>query len=104
MQGRAQERGDLSGQREILQSPRGYLALGSEYPVAKAYQGSDPRRLAHAFADDIAMAINKVPGVARTRVLFKNRTRGQGEIYVADYDGNGVIPLTRDGSIVAAPA
>lgn len=82
----------------------GYLALGSEYPVAKAYQGSDPRRLAHAFADDIAMAINKVPGVARTRVLFKNRTRGQGEIYVADYDGNGVIPLTRDGSIVAAPA
>lgn len=81
----------------------GYLALGNEYPVAKAYQGADPRRLAHAFADDIALAINKVPGIARTRFLFKNRTRGLGEIYVADYDGNGVIPLTRDGSIVAAP-
>jgi TolB protein len=82
----------------------GYLQAGNKYLLSKAFTGASTRMLAHAFADEVALAINKVPGVARTRVAFKNRSRRSGEILVADYDGHGAVQLTRDGSIIAAPA
>jgi TolB protein len=82
----------------------GYLQAGEKYVLSKAYTGASPRGLAHAFADDIVEKIHGVKGVARGRVVFKNRTRQSGEIYVADYDGHNAMAVTRDGSIVAAPA
>lgn len=82
----------------------GHLQQGDRYVFSKAYTGAVARTLAHAFADEVALAINEVPGVARTRVAFKSKSRGAGEIYVADYDGHNVNQLTRDGAIVAAPA
>ena len=82
----------------------GYLQLGDKYVLSKAFTGASARMLAHAFSDEVALAINKVPGVARTRFAFKNRSRQSGEIYVADYDGHGAVQLTKDRSIVAAPA
>lgn len=82
----------------------GYVRLGNQYVLSNAYNGASVRALAHAFADEVALAINKTPGVAGTRVAFKNRRGRSGEIYVADYDGHNLVQLTRDGSIVAAPA
>ena len=82
----------------------GYLQEGEKYVLSKAYTGATPRALAHAFADEIVEKIHGVKGVARGRVVFKNRSRRSGEIYVADYDGHNAMPVTRDGSIVAAPA
>lgn len=90
--------GKFSGRLE------GYLRAGNKYVLSKAYTGAKPRALAHAFADEIVEAIHGVKGVARARIVFKNRSRRSGEIYVADYDGHNAMPVTRDGSIVAAPA
>ncbi len=71
--------------------------------LAKAYTGENQRRLAHAFADDIVLAITKKSGIAQGRIVFKVDTGSQSEIYVADYDGYNATKVTADNSIVAAP-
>jgi TolB protein len=73
--------------------------------LAKAYTGESIRLQAHALADDVVMAILKIPGIARTKVAFKQEpSQGKSEIYVSDYDGFNPKPVTQDNSIVAAPA
>ena len=73
--------------------------------LAKAYTGDNPRLQAHALADDVVMAILKIPGIARTKVAFKHeKSQGNSEIYISDYDGHNAKPVTTDNSIVAAPA
>lgn len=73
--------------------------------LAKAYTGESVRLQAHALADDVVMAILKVPGIARTKVAFKHEpSQGKSEIFVSDYDGHNAKPVTQDNSIVAAPA
>lgn len=73
--------------------------------LAKAYTGDNERIRAHALADDVIMAILKVPGIARTKVAYKlEPSEGKSEIYISDYDGFNAKAVTDDGSIVAAPA
>lgn len=72
----------------------------------KAFTGGSTRQQTHALSDDIATTLTQKPGIARTRIAFKTRARGygEGEIYVADYDGHNAQPVTRDNVICAAPA
>ena len=73
--------------------------------LAKAYTGDNARLQAHALADDVVMAILKIPGIARTKVTFKHeKSQGNSEIYISDYDGQNAKPVTTDNSIVAAPS
>lgn len=73
--------------------------------LAKAYTGENVRLQAHALSDDVVQAILKVPGVARTKIAFKHeKSQGNSEIYISDYDGHNAKPVTQDNSIVAAPA
>jgi len=73
--------------------------------LAKAYTGDTTRSQPHALADDVVMAILRVPGIARTKIAFKqDRAGGIGEIYLADYDGQNAKPVTQDNAIVAAPS
>jgi TolB protein len=55
--------------------------------VAKSYLDPSLRRQAHAFADDIVLAITKQKGIAQTKIAFKVDTGKASEIYIADYDG-----------------
>ncbi len=73
--------------------------------LAKAYTGDNTRSEAHALADDVVQAILKIPGIARTKVVFKQQpgSSGNGEIYISDYDGQNAKPVTTDNTIVAAP-
>lgn len=82
------------------------IHIGSKQQVlGKRYAGNDPRRLAHAFCDDVVKAVRDSKGIAQTRIAFKVETRtGYSEIFVADYDGHNAVPLTADNSLVAAPA
>src|SRR4051812_1229519 len=41
--------------------------------LAKAYQGDKTRTQAHSLADDVVAAILHVPGIARTKVVFKQQ-------------------------------
>ncbi|MFZ0829266.1 MAG: hypothetical protein WAO02_17785 [Verrucomicrobiia bacterium] len=73
--------------------------------LSRSYNGASLRRQAHAFADDIVQAITHKNGIAQTKIAFKAQSSsGNGEIYVADFDGHNPQAVTHDSSIVAAPA
>jgi TolB protein len=87
-------------------SASGVGATISQLQYNKAFTGGSTRQQTHALADDIARTITQKPGIAQTRVAFKTRPQsyGDGEIFIADYDGFNAMPVTRDGTICAAPA
>jgi len=61
------------------------------------------RALAHRIADDVVKAATGRDGIARTRIGFVNNQTGHKEVYVMDYDGDGVKRLTDDRSIDLLP-
>ena len=61
------------------------------------------RALAHRIADDVVKAATGRDGVARTRLAFINNATGHKEVYLMDYDGEGVKRLTDDRSIDLLP-
>ena len=61
------------------------------------------RALSHRISDDIVRAATGRDGVARTRIAFVNDQSGHKEIYVMDYDGEGLKRLTNDRSIDLLP-
>jgi TolB protein len=72
--------------------------------LSRSYTGANLRRQAHAFADDIVQAITGKKGIAQTKIAFKvEAAGGNGEIYVADFDGYNAQSITHDNTIVAAP-
>jgi TolB protein len=73
--------------------------------ISRSYTGASVRREAHAFADDIVSAVTGRKGIGQTKIAFKvQEPSGEGEIYVADFDGHNPQAVTTDGAIVAAPA
>jgi TolB protein len=73
--------------------------------LSRSYTGSNLRRQAHAFADDIVLAITGKKGIAQTKIAFKSQSEnGDGEIYVSDFDGGNPQAVTHEKTIVSAPA
>jgi TolB protein len=77
----------------------------SQVQYNKSFTGNSTRQQTHALADDIAKTLTQKPGIAQTRIAFKARPHsyGDGEIFIADYDGFNAQPVTKDGTICAAP-
>ncbi len=72
--------------------------------LSRSYTTASVRKQAHAFADDIVQAITHKNGIGQTKIAFKAQSStGNGEIYVADFDGHNSQSVTHDSSIVAAP-
>jgi TolB protein len=85
----------------------GRISMGGKELLARSYTGADTRREAHAFADDIVSTVTSGSrqGIGQTKIAFKDEaSNGNGEIYVADFDGHNPQAVTTDGAIVAAPA
>jgi len=61
------------------------------------------RRLAHKVADEIVLQFTGEPGVADTKIAYVSGPTGAKEIVMADYDGIGAAPVTRNGSINLSP-
>src|SRR6185436_19162206 len=61
------------------------------------------RRLAHKVADDVVLQFTGEPGVADTKIAYVSGPVGAKEIVMADYDGVGAAPVTRNGSINLSP-
>ena len=73
--------------------------------LSRSYNGASVRRQAHAFADDIVQTVRNLKGIGQTKIAFKSQSPGgNGEIYVADFDGFGAQSVTSDATIVAKPA
>jgi TolB protein len=80
-------------------------AVSRQTKFSRSYTGASLRRQAHAFADDIVLAITGKKGIGQTKIAFKAQApTGNGEIYVSDFDGHNAMNVSRDGAIVAAPA
>jgi TolB protein len=62
-----------------------------------------PRRLAHKIADEIVLQFTGEAGVADTKLAYVSGARGVKEIQLADYDGFGARPITRNGSLNLMP-
>lgn len=62
------------------------------------------RQAAHALADRITMVLAGEEGLARSRIAFVSNRSGKKEIYVMDYDGAGLTPMTPNGSINLSPS
>jgi TolB protein len=79
--------------------------LNNSTLFARSYNGASLRRQAHALADDIVLAATGKKGIAQTKIACKVESSvGHAEIYVADFDGHNPQAVTRDNTIVAAPA
>jgi TolB protein len=61
------------------------------------------RRLAHKIADEVVLQFTGEPGIADTKIAYVSGPRGAKEILMADYDGVGATPVTRNGSINLMP-
>ncbi len=71
----------------------------------KFYQGEKRalRRAAHMFSDDVVLRVTGRPGIAHSKIAFTNNATGRKEIYMVDYDGEGLTRLTSDNSIDLLP-
>lgn len=76
------------------------VGRGSRPVVARAIVGTNPRRIAHRFGDEIVRYYTKDRGVFLTRIAFTagSRRRKRSYIYVMDFDGHGVSRVSRTGS------
>ena len=62
------------------------------------------RLAAHRFSEEVLRHTDGVPGIGTTEILFAGATGdGHKEIYVADYDGANVRPVTRHQSVSIMP-
>jgi TolB protein len=78
--------------------------ISKQTKLSRGYSGGSVRRQAHAFADDVVLAITGKKGIGLTKVAFKTDVGGNGEVYIADFDGHNPQAVTHDNTIVAAPA
>ena len=79
--------------------------LAKKVLFSNTYTGTNLRRQAHAFANDIVFAITGKKGIGLTKIAFKaQQPDGTGEIYVSDFDGHDAQPVTHDNAIVSAPS
>jgi TolB protein len=71
----------------------------------RSYAGASLRRQAHAFADDVVLAVTGRKGIAQTQIAFKaQQPDGTGEIYFSDFDGGNPQAVTHDNVIVSRPS
>jgi TolB protein len=74
--------------------------------LVEEYRGavSNWRSVVHQFADDIVLQFTGESGIAQTQIAFVAQNGREKELFVMDYDGAGVRPLTRDRSIALSPS
>lgn len=95
-------RGDrIEGEMRLydLTSPEFRLIASKKFDVPAA----QARRLAHKMADEVVLQFTGESGIADTKIAYVLGPRGAKEILMADYDGAGSVPVTRNGSINLSP-
>jgi TolB protein len=64
---------------------------------------NESRRIAHKIADEVVLQFTGESGIADSKLAYVQGPRGAKEIVLADYDGFGPRPITRNGSINLTP-
>lgn len=92
--------------RNITADVRLYDVTTGKQVMASRYtrDSKDARRIGHLIADNIIASITDERGVFSTRIAFVSNVTGNKEIYLMDYDGEGIEAITKNGSINISPA
>jgi TolB protein len=77
-----------------------YRIIGTKKVVSHI---SEPRRAAHRVADEAVLLVSGEPGIADTKIAFASTRSGVKELYLMDYDGAGIAPVTANRSINMSP-
>jgi TolB protein len=77
-----------------------FRVIGTKKVVAHI---SEPRRAAHRIADEVVLLVTGEAGVADTKIAFASTRSGVKELYLMDYDGAVVAPVTANKSINMSP-
>ena len=77
-----------------------FRVIGTKKVVAHI---SEPRRAAHRIADEVVLLVTGEAGVADTKIAFASTRSGVKELYLMDYDGASVAPVTANKSINMSP-
>ena len=82
-----------------------YDVVKKEQIVGKRYIGeiTDLSRMVHRFADEIIFALTGEQGFFQTKIIFVSQMGGFKELYMMDYDGRNVFPITNHKSICLSP-
>jgi TolB protein len=93
------ERAEAEMRLYDLTSPEHRLIATKKFELPTAQM----RRLGHKIADEIVLQFTGELGTADTKIAYVVGPAGSKEIVIADYDGAGVTPVTRNGSINLMP-
>ncbi|AFM22833.1 Tol-Pal system beta propeller repeat protein TolB [Desulfomonile tiedjei] len=89
---------------ELTVEVRLYNIALKKLEVGKRYTGNikDYRRIMHRFADRVMEKLTGVPGCFSTKIAFVGDSQSR-ELFVMDFDGHNLTPLTRTNSINLSP-
>ena len=93
------------GADRLVLEGRVYDLASGQAILGKRYRGTFDlaRRIAHSFTDEIVLYFTGRRGIALTSIAFVSDRTGNKEIYLMDYDGQSVRPVTAHQSISMAP-
>lgn len=85
---------------------RMYDTLGGDFILGKRYESNTAqlRGVIHRFADEVILKITGKQGMSSAKLVFVSDRNGATELYQVDFDGENVVQLTHDNSLVMAPA
>jgi TolB protein len=85
---------------DLVTHPGGQLLLNKRYrPLPEQM-----RTTAHHFANQVVEMLTGEPGIALTRVVFSRGAGDRRDLYVVDYDGEGLLRLTANRTLNLCPA
>ncbi len=61
------------------------------------------RKSVHDFSDEVVFRYTGKKGIAHSQICFVGDWKGQRQVYVVDYDGHDLQPVTKENSLVVLP-
>ncbi|HOX26493.1 MAG TPA: hypothetical protein PLL30_07915 [Candidatus Krumholzibacteria bacterium] len=85
---------------DLVTHPGGQLMLNKRYRPLP----SQLRSTAHHFANQVVETLTGEPGIALTRIVFSRGSGDRRDLWVVDYDGEGLLRLTANRTLNLCPA
>ncbi len=81
-----------------------YDVVMKKLQIGKRYSGriNDQRRMIHRFGDRVMEQLTGTPGCFSTKIAFVGEAPSR-EVFIMDFDGQGLAQVTRNGSINLSP-
>lgn len=94
--------GTVEAEVRLYDVNKGVQISGKRYPF-KSRVDEAPRELANFSSNELMKVLTGEEGIFRTRLLMSCGGKKK-DIYIMDFDGENVKPLTRDGNFALSPS